>query len=59
MLVQTGCIVMMLNVPGYELTGSGVLARGGIIAGADTAKCHCPGPACIITASPPSVVTPA
>jgi hypothetical protein len=36
--------------------GSGVLANGGIMAGASIANLQYPGPDCIITASPPSVV---
>ncbi len=51
----------MLNVPGYEgaLSGTGALGGAGIIAGASTTNFQSPGPDCIPTASPPSVVTPA
>ena len=61
MLVHTGCTVIIEKVPGYSgaLSGTGALGGAGIIAGESTTNFQSPGPACIATASPPSVVCPA
>ena len=58
---HTGCTVIIENVPGYSVAGSAAGGAGGtgIIAGESTTNFQSPGPDCIATASPPSVVSAA